>query len=94
MTMDISTTFLSLVPLVVLLPVAGLIINLIFGGHLGEKAVGAIASLASGLAFVVSVLLAYTLWTGSGQTAIVPFADWIHIGDLNVPGPSVWTRSR
>jgi len=83
--MDISTTFLSLVPLVVLLPVAGLIINLIFGGHLGEKAVGAIASLASGLAFVVSVLLAYTLWTGSGQTAIVPFADWIHIGDLNVP---------
>jgi len=83
--MDISVIFLSLVPLVVLLPVAGLLVNLLFGGRLGEKAVGAIASSASGLAFVVSALLAYALGAGSGQTAIVPFADWIHIGTLNVP---------
>ena len=52
---------------------------------MSEKAVGAIASVAPGLAFVVSMLLAYALEAGGGQAAIVPFADWIHIGDLNVP---------
>ena len=83
--MDISATFLSLVPLVVLLPVAGLLVNLLMGGRLGEKAVGAIASAASGLAFVVSVLLAYAVWAGNGVTVVVPFADWIQIGALNVP---------
>ena len=75
----------GLVPLGVLLPVAGLLVNLIFGGRLGEKAVGAIASSASGLAFVVSVLLAYAVWAGNGVTVVVPFADWIQIGALNVP---------
>ena len=44
----------------------GLLINLIFGGWFtkrrwGEAAVGTVASLASGAAFVVSVLLAYSV---------------------------------
>jgi NADH-quinone oxidoreductase subunit L len=73
------------VPLIIILPVVGLLINLIFGARMSEKAVGAIASVASGLTFVVSLLLGVRLWMGSGEAVTVPFADWIHIGDLNVP---------
>jgi len=75
----------GLVPLVVLLPVAGLLINMLFGGRMGEKAIGAIASAASGLSFVVAVLLGIALWTGDGAAVVVPFADWIHIGELSIP---------
>ena len=80
-------TLFNLVPLIVFLPVLGLLINIIFGGKMGEKAIGAVASAASGLAFVVSVLLGVALWTGGGAAHCVPFADWISIGTLNIP----WT---
>jgi NADH-quinone oxidoreductase subunit L len=79
-----SSGLFPLVPLIVFLPAAGLLINIIFGGRMNEKAIGAIASAASGLAFVVSVLLGYALWSGNGEAVVVPFADWIHIGALNV----------
>jgi len=81
--MDSSGLF-TLVPLIVFLPVAGLLVNIIFGGRMGEKAIGWLASAASGFAFVISALLGFALWTGSGQAVVVRFADWIHIGDLNV----------
>jgi NADH-quinone oxidoreductase subunit L len=74
-----------LVPLIVLLPVAGLLFNLIFGSRMEEKAVGAVASAASGLAFVVSALLGVALRAGGGAAVVVPFAEWIRIGALNVP---------
>ena len=48
-----SSGLCSLVPLIVFLPVLGLLINLIFGGRMSEKAIGAVASAASGLAFAV-----------------------------------------
>ena len=51
----------ALVPWIVYLPVLGLLINLIAGRWLGEKGVGAVASLAAGLAFVVSALQVYGL---------------------------------
>ncbi len=57
--------------------------NLLAGRSLGEKASGFIASLASGLSFVVAVLLAVYL-AGQPGTYQVPFAQWIHIGDLAV----------
>ncbi len=79
-----SSGLFSLVPLIVLLPVVGLLVNLIFGGRMSEKAIGVVASVASGLAFVVAAILGYALWSGTGDAVIVPFADWIHIGDLNV----------
>ena len=75
----------SLVPLIVFLPVLGLLINMSFGQKLGEKAVGIIASTASGLAFVVSLLLGYALLSTGGHEHLVPFADWIQIGNLNIP---------
>ena len=50
-------TLFSLVPLIVFLPVLGLLINIAFGGKLSEKVIGTIASAAAGLAFLISVLL-------------------------------------
>ena len=78
-----SGLFFSLVPLIVFFPVIGLLINIIFGGRMGEKVVGTIASLAAGAAFVVSALLAYSL-AMHPETVIVPFAEWIHIGALQI----------
>ncbi len=75
----------KLVPLVVFLPVIGLLVNIIFGGRMGEKAIGAVASAASGLAFVVSILLGIALWSGHGEAHVVPFAEWIKIGTLDIP---------
>ena len=75
--------FFSLAPWIVLFPAIGLLINMMIGGRLPEKVVGTIASTASGLAFVVSVLLAYSV-VNNPEGAVVPVAQWIHIGDLNV----------
>ncbi len=78
-----TTAFFNLVPLVVLLPVIGLLINILFGGRLGEKAIGAIASTASGLAFVVAVLQAVAL-VSVPEGLTYRLADWIKIGDLQL----------
>ena len=80
-------TLFSLVPLIVFLPVIGLLINIAFGGKMGEKAIGAVASAASGLAFLVSLLLGLALWSNGGAAHSIPFADWISIGTLSIP----WT---
>lgn len=75
--------FFYLAPWLVFFPVIGLLINLIFGGKLSEKAIGTIASTASGLTFVVAVLLALSL-RSHPEGATVPLAEWIHIGELNL----------
>jgi len=75
--------FFYLAPWIVLFPIIGLLINTFLGGRMGEKAVGAIASLASGLAFVVAVLLGISL-IYHPDAVIVPFLDWIVEGDLHM----------
>ena len=76
--------YFGLVPWVVFLPVIGLLINLLIGKRLGEKGIGLIASLATGLVFVVSVVLALGL--GSNPQAVsIHLADWLVVGSLNVP---------
>ncbi|MCK5315639.1 MAG: NADH-quinone oxidoreductase subunit L [Anaerolineales bacterium] len=75
--------FFYLVPWIVFFPVIGLLINLIFGGRIGEKAIGIIASLASGLAFVVAVLLVFSL-IGHPEGVTVYLAEWISVGELKV----------
>ncbi len=75
--------FFYLVPLVVFLPLIGLLINLIFGSRLSEKLIGTIASTATGLAFVVAVLLAISL-AGNHEGATITLADWIVSGDLHI----------
>jgi NADH-quinone oxidoreductase subunit L len=73
-----------LAPWLVFFPVIGLLINIIFGGRFSEKVIGTVASLASGAAFVVSVLLTWSLATGHGEAVSVPFAQWVHIGGLEL----------
>jgi NADH-quinone oxidoreductase subunit L len=76
--------FFYLIPLIVFIPVIGLLANVTIGGRLGEKAVGIIASTAAGLAFLVALLQMVSLF-GHPEGMVVPFANWITIGDLHVP---------
>ena len=90
----VNTGFFFLAPWLVLAPVVGLLVNIIFGGWFmkrswGETAVGTVACLASGAAFVVSVLLTWSVAAGGCHAVNVPFAEWIHIGNLELD----WTFS-
>ena len=75
--------YAGLVPWVVFLPVIGLLVNLLIGKFIGEVGVGIVASLASGMAFVVAVMLAVGL-SSAPEGGHVPFLDWITIGNLDV----------
>ncbi len=76
-------TFFNLVPWIVFFPAIGLLANLAFGRRWSETLIGTVASAASGLAFVVSVLLAFSLAI-QPEGVSVPFAEWIHIGILHL----------
>ena len=76
-------TFFYLAPWIVFAPVIGLLINLILGKRLGERFVGTVASLASGAAFVVSVLLFLSLRV-QPEGHIEKLVDWIAIGSLHL----------
>ena len=78
------STFFFLAPWIVFFPVIGLLINLILGGRFSEKAIGWIASAASGAAFVVSVLLAYSVSANHGEMLRWTLGEWIHIGTLQL----------
>lgn len=80
----ITPGFFFLAPWLVFAPVLGLLINLVFGKRLSEAWIGGIASLASGAAFVVSVLLAYSVSTDHGEMVPWRLAEWIHIGTLQL----------
>ena len=76
-----STQLFNLAPWVVFLPLIGLVINLLVGKKLGEVFAGVLASAATGLAFVVSILLAVAL-SGHHEGTTVVLGDWITIGDF------------
>jgi NADH-quinone oxidoreductase subunit L len=76
-----TTQLFNLVPWVVFLPLIGLGINLLLGKKLGEVFTGVVASLATGLAFVVAILLASALAAHPEGTTVV-LGDWITIGDF------------
>jgi NADH-quinone oxidoreductase subunit L len=81
--------FFFLAPWLVFAPVVGLLINMILGDWFmkhewGESAVGIVASLASGAAFIVSVLLTYSLSANHGEVVRWQLAEWIQIGTLQV----------
>jgi NADH-quinone oxidoreductase subunit L len=75
--------FFYLAPLVVIIPVIGLLLNTIFGKWMGEKAIGWLASVAAGLTFVIAILLGVSLLNNL-EGAIVPLLEWIKIGDLHI----------
>ncbi|MBI5666688.1 MAG: hypothetical protein HZC41_01660 [Chloroflexi bacterium] len=75
-------TFPQLVPLIVLIPLVGMLINLFAGPRLGERAVGIIGSTAAGLSFLIAVLLYLYLINNDYQAVVVnpPFLNaWITI---------------
>ena len=68
-------------PLLVLIPVLGLLTNILIGDRVGERGIGWIASMAAGLTFGVSLLLFFAL-QGHVEGARVPFLEWIRIGEF------------
>jgi NADH-quinone oxidoreductase subunit L len=91
-TLQLAPGVMGIVPWVVLIPLIGLLVNLLVGKWLGEKGVGAVASLAAGGAFVIAVLLALELGgmakpegvTPEATGVVVPFMEWIKTGSLSV----------
>ena len=79
-----TTGFFFLAPWIVFFPVIGLLLNIIIGGKLSEKGIGWLASGASFASFVVSALLAYSVWAGHGHGESVFLANWMHIGSLSL----------
>ncbi len=84
-----NTGFLFLAPWLVFAPVVGLLTNMILGKWFmkhswGESAVGSVASLASGAAFVISVLLTYSLSIHHGELPGWKLAEWIYIDTLKL----------
>ena len=75
--------FFSLVPWIIFFPVIGLLINMIFGGRLSEKVIGTVASGAVILSFIVALLQVVSL-INYPEGAVVPLAEWIRIGTLNI----------
>ena len=71
-------------PLIIAFPILGFLINILVGRRLSERMVGAIASSAVALSFVVAVIQFIAL-QGEPEGARVFVADWIAIGDLNLP---------
>ncbi len=75
--------FFFLAPWIIIFPVIGLLINISLGGRLKERVIGIIASTASGLAFVVAVLLAVSLLSHP-EGVVLRLAEWISIGELQL----------
>ena len=74
----------DLAPWIILFPVLGLLVNLVFGRRLGERFTGLVASGAVALAFAIAILQWLAL-QAEPEGARVVVADWIAIGSLSVP---------
>lgn len=82
--------FATIVPLVVFIPLAGMIFNLIFGHYLTERIIGGVASVAAASAFAVAVLLFIALSRYGYEAAVVNppiLTSWISIPAANVEIP-------
>ena len=78
----------QLVPLIILIPSIGAIINFFWGARLSEKGVALVATTASGLAFLVAVLLFVYLSGSHYEAAIInpPLLDgWIRLPGVEIP---------
>jgi len=79
-----AESYFALAPLIIFLPLAGLLINLALGRRLGERFAGIVASSVVGLGFGVAVLQFLAL-QAEPEGARVVVAEWIRIGDLAAP---------
>jgi NADH-quinone oxidoreductase subunit L len=78
-----SNDTVTLIPWVILFPLLGILVNLVAGKRLGEKFSGIVGSLASGLSFVVSAVMAISMSTNPGVYHLV-LAKWLSIGSLEI----------
>ncbi|MCK5633808.1 MAG: hypothetical protein KAI06_01920, partial [Anaerolineales bacterium] len=69
----------SYAPLIIALPILGLITNIIFGRRFGERFVGLVASGAVALAFVIAIMQFLAL-QAFPEGSTIPIAEWISIG--------------
>lgn len=79
-----------LVPLVILIPSVGAIINFFFGAKIGEKWAGYVGSFAAILSFIVSLLLLTFVSGTNGGSAVVnlPFVNgWLAIDSIGLEIP-------
>jgi NADH-quinone oxidoreductase subunit L len=78
----------SIAWLIIVLPIVGLLINLIFGRRIGEREIGVVASLAAGASFLVSLLVVIALLGLSPEARVqgvdVPLWTFFSIGDTTV----------
>lgn len=80
----------QLIPLVILIPALGAFFNLVWGARLTERVSGWIGIIASGLAFVVSMLIFSALSASHGAGVVVdpPLLDgWIRIESIGLDIP-------
>jgi NADH-quinone oxidoreductase subunit L len=71
-------------PLIIALPILGLITNIIFGRRLGERFAGIVASGAVALAFVIAIMQFLALQVHP-EGVTIPIAEWISVGSLYIP---------
>ncbi len=81
--MTSSASLISLIPSIVVIPAAGLLINLLLGKRLRAEAAAQIACLASALTFLVSVLMAVWL-AGNPAPVKFTFLEWVQAAGLNL----------
>lgn len=77
----------SLIPLIILFPLLGVIINGFWGYRLGRRWVGIIGPGVVGLAFLISigVVLALNGLPEEERMVTVTLFDWIRAGDFHIP---------
>ena len=83
-------SFVTAVPLLIIIPFMGMLINLFLGKNLGEKWVGFVAVGASSLAFLISLLLWAALVAADYEATSVDmplFTSWIRIPSAGVDIP-------
>ncbi len=69
--------------LIPVFPVIGVLVNGLFGKHVGERA-GPIASLMAGLSLLIVAGIAFEMIFGAGGKHTVPLWTWVEAGDLRV----------
>jgi len=78
----------SIAWLIIVLPIIGLLINLVFGRRLSERAIGTVASLAAGAAFLVSLAVVMALAGMEPEARVegvdVPLYTFFSIGEAEV----------
>jgi NADH-quinone oxidoreductase subunit L len=75
---------LGFVPIILIFPVAGLLINALWGRWLGNRGAGVLASLMSGLSFVIAVVALGVLAARGYEGENVVVYDWIVAGPLQL----------